>query len=134
MTKEELKQIYYLNKEIKMWQRELDRLQCQSLVKSPQITGMPFGGGISDKVANIAIEIAEIEAIIKGKLAEIQLQRKKIIEYINSIDDSIARQVIFLRCVSNLSFYDIAKEIGDGYTYDAVRQIYYRRLKKDGIK
>jgi hypothetical protein len=134
LTREELKQIYYLNKEVKMWQRELDRLQCKSLVKGQEITGMPHVPGISDKVGEIATAMADIEAIIRGKLAEIQIQRKKIMEYINNIDDSIARQVIFLRCVSNLSFYDIAKELGDGYTYDAVRQIYYRRLKKDGIK
>lgn len=134
MTKNDLKQIYYINKEIKMWQRELDRLQCKSLVGSPQITGMPIGRGISDKVGDTASEIAEIKTIINGKLAEIQLQRKKIIEYINSIDDSIARQIVFLYCVSNFNFYQIAKELGEGYTYDSVRQIYYRRLKKDNIK
>ncbi|HHX31204.1 MAG TPA: hypothetical protein GX712_01260 [Bacteroidales bacterium] len=27
VTKEELKQIYYINKEIKMWQRELDAIE-----------------------------------------------------------------------------------------------------------
>ena len=56
MTREELKQIYYINKEIKMWQRELDRLQCKSLIGSQSLDGMPKGSGTSDKVANLAIE------------------------------------------------------------------------------
>lgn len=117
-----------------MWQRELERLQCKSLIKGQEITGMPFNTGTSDKVGDLVSTIADIEAIIRGKLAEIQLQRKKIITYINSIEDSIARQIVFLYCVSNLNFYQIAKELGEGYTYDGVRQTYYRRLKKDNIK
>ena len=60
-----------------MWQKELDRLECQSLVKGQEITDMPFGSGMSDKVADLAIEKADIMLIIKGKLTEIQLQRKK---------------------------------------------------------
>ena len=68
VTKEELKQIYYINKEIKMWQKELDRLECKSLVKGQEITDMPFGSGTSDKVADLAIEKADIRLIIEGKL------------------------------------------------------------------
>ena len=134
MTKEELKEIYYINKEIKMWQKELERLQCKSLVKGQEITDMPFSGGISDKVGDMAIEMADINAIIRGKLAEIQMQRKRIIEYINGIDDSITRQIVYLYCVSNLNWHQVAKSIGEGYTADGVKQTYYRHLKKNGVK
>ena len=134
MTKEELKQINQLNREIKMWQKELNRLQCRSLIKGQEITGMPFVTGASDKVGDLVAQIADTEAVIRGILARVQIERRKILEYIDSIDDSIARQVIFLKCVSGLNWYQIARELGQGYTADAVKQIYYRRLKKDGIK
>lgn len=133
MTKEELKQIYYLNKEIKMWQRELEDLQYKSLIKGQEITGMPFVTGTSDKVGDLVTRICDTEAVIRGLLARIQIERRKIIEYIESVENSTARQIIFLYCVSNMNFNQIAKEIGQGYTYDCVRQIYYRQLKKDGI-
>jgi len=129
LTKEELKQIYYLNKEIKMWQRELDRLQCQSLVKSPQITGMPFDGGISDRVGNTATEIKYIEDIIKGLLARIQIERRRIMEYIDSIDDSQLRQIIFLRNVSCMSWKQISVELGGYVSDECVKKIYYRHFK-----
>lgn len=132
MTKEELKQIYYINKEIKMWQREIERLQCKSLVKSQEITGMPFCGGTSDKVADIATEKADIEIIIKGKLAEIQLQRKKIIDYINKIEDSLLRQIMFYRNVSCMNWNQVARELGS--TENCVKQIYSRHFRKDGEK
>ena len=128
MTKEELKQIYYLNKEVKMWQKELERLQCMSLIKGQQITGMPHVPGVSDKVGDLATTMADIETIIRGKLAEIQMQRKRIIEYINSIDDSLLRQIIFLRNVSCMSWNQIANELGSNE--NCVKQIYSRHFKK----
>ena len=129
MTKEELKQIYYLNKEIKMWQKELERLQCMSLIKGQQITGMPHVPGVSDKVGDLAATMADIETIIRGKLAEIQMQRKRIIEYINSIDDSLLRQIMFLRNVSCMSWNQIANELGSNE--NCVKQIYSRHFRKN---
>ena len=129
LTKEELKQIYYINKEIKMWQNELDRLECKSLVKGQEITDMPLGSGTSDKVADMAIEKADIKLIIQGKLAEIQLQRKKILEYIDSIDDSLLRQIVFFRNVSCMSWNQVANELGS--TENCVKQIYSRHFRKE---
>ena len=128
MTKEELKQIYYINKEIKMWQRELDRLQCKSLAGGTSIDGMPRGNGTSDKVADMAIERTEIEEIINGKLAEIQVQRKRIMNYINNIDDSLLRQIMFLRNVSCMNWNQVAKELNS--TENCVKQIYSRHFRK----
>jgi hypothetical protein len=129
VTKEELKQIYYLNQEIKMWQKELERLQCKSLVKGQEITGMPFVGGASDKVGDMVTQIVEIEQIIRGKLSEIQLQRKKIIEYINNIEDSLLRQVIFLRNVSCMNWNQVANELGS--SENCVKQMYSRHFKQN---
>jgi len=129
LTKEELKQIYYLNKEVKMWQKELERLQCMSLIKGQQITGMPHVPGVSDKVGDLATTIADIEAIIRGKLAEIQIQRRKIIEYINSIDDSLLRQIMFLRNVSCMTWGQVARELNS--TENCVKQIYSRHFRKN---
>ena len=131
VTKEELKQIYYINKEIKMWQKELDRLECKSLVKGQEITDMPFGSGTSDKVADLAIEKADIRLIIEGKLKEIQLQRKRIIEYIDSIDDSLLRQIMFFRNVSCMSWNQVANEIGGNNTENSVRMMYNRHFIKE---
>lgn len=128
VTADELKQIYYINGEIKMWQRELERLQCKSLVKGQEITDMPRGSGTSDKVADAAIERVEVETIIKGKLAEIQVQRKKIMDYINGVDDSLLRQIMFFRNVSCMSWGQVAKELGS--TENCVKQIYSRHFRK----
>jgi hypothetical protein len=126
VNKKELSQIFFLNNELKMWQEELDKIQSQSIIKGQEITDMPRGGGISDKVGNLASQIADIEMVIRGKLAEIQLERKKIIEYINSISDSQTRQIIFYRCVSCLSWKQVAGSIGGECTERSVRHIFER--------
>ena len=127
MTKEELKQIYYLNKEIKMWQRELDRLQCKSLIGGQSLDGMPKGSGMSDKVADLAIEKEEIREIINGKLAEIQVQRKRIMNYINGIEDSLLRQIMFLRNVSCMNWKQVARELN--ITEGCAKMTYHRHFK-----
>ena len=129
MTKEELKQIYYINKEIKMWQRELDAIECKSLIKGQVLTGMPYGSGTSDPTFNIVAEREKYRKIIDGKLAEIQIQRRKIIEYIDGIDDSLLRQVMFLRNVSCMSWGRVANEIGGSNTENSVRMIYNRHFE-----
>ena len=74
LTKEELKQIYYINKEIKMWQRELDAIECKSLIKGQVLTGMPYGSGTSDPTFNIVAEREKKRKNTK-KLLRVNLQR-----------------------------------------------------------
>lgn len=129
LTKEELRQIYYINREIIMWQRELDRLKCTSLVKSPIISDRPRGGchrGVED----LAVDLAEYETIIRGLLAKVQVQRKRIVEFINGIDDSLMKQIIFYRHISCMRWNEVAAEIGGGNTEDSVRMVYNRYFKK----
>lgn len=132
MTKQELKQIFFLNEEAKMWQRELDRIQCKSIIKGQEITDMPRGsGGTTDNVGNMATDIADINMVIKGKLAEIQLERKRMVEYINSIDDSLLRQILFYRHVSCMGWKQVALSIGGDNTADCVRKAHDRFIDKN---
>ena len=110
-----------------MWQRELDRLQCKSLIGSQNLDGMPKGSGTSDKVADLAIEKEEIREIINGKLTEIQVQRKRIMNYINSQEDSLLRQIMFLRNVSCMNWNQVARELNS--TENCVKQIYSRHFR-----
>ena len=110
-----------------MWQRELDRLQCKSLIGGQSLDGMPKGSGMSDKVADLAIEKEEIREIINGKLAEIQVQRKRIMNYINGIEDSLLRQIMFLRNVSCMNWNQVARELN--ITEGCAKMTYHRHFK-----
>lgn len=127
LTKDELKQIYYINKEIQMWQRELEKIRSQGLVKSPTISDMPKGGQKFD-ISDYVSAIADYEAVIRGLLAKVQIQRKKIIEYIEGVDDSLMKQIIFYRCVSCMTWQEVADAVGGNNTENSVRMMYNRFL------
>ena len=131
MTKKELSQIYYLLGEVKMWQRELARIQCESVIKPQQITDMPRGTGVSDPTARTVESTVHIEQIIEGKLAEIQIQRERIIKYIDGIEDSFMRQIMFCRHVSCMKWEQVAVEIGGDNTKDTVRMAHNRFLNEN---
>ena len=129
MTKAELEQIYYLNRELKMWETELERVRCKSLVGSP-LPGNSHGSGVSDKVADRAERIIELENRIIAKRDEIQRLRDEAVEYIYSIPDSLTRQIIYYRCVSLMSWRRVAYEVGGNNTPDGVRMIYNRFMEQ----
>ena len=128
MTKSELEQIYYLNRELKMWETELERVRCKSLVGSP-LPSNSHGSGVSDKVADRAERIIELENRIVAKRDEIQRLRDEAVEYIESIPDSLTRQIVYYRCVSLMSWRRVAYEVGGNNTEESVRQIYSRFMR-----
>ena len=128
MTKAELEQIYYLNRELKMWETELERVRCKSLVGSP-LPSNSHGSGVSDKVADRAERIIELENRIIAKRDEIQRLRDEAVAYIESIQDSLTRQIIYYRCVSLMSWRRVAYEVGGNNTEESVRQVYSRFMR-----
>ena len=130
MTKEELSQIYWLRKEIAMWQQKLDRLEHQSLIKGQQITGMPSGGSRTvSKIEDHAVKTEELRERIRELKGRAVREEAKILEYIKGVEDVFVRQIIQYRFIENLSWNTVAKKIG-GTTPDAVRMALDRHLKK----
>lgn len=129
MSREELSQIYYINKEITMWENELNALREKSLMRSKEITGMPFANTneTSDPTASIAIRIRDIELIIVGKRTELLIQQERITKFIMDIEDSYIRQIIKYRCVDCMKWQDIADKLHT--TENAAKQMFSRFLK-----
>ena len=128
MTEKELNQLHWINKEIGVLKNQLEELKSRSMIKGQEITDMPFGSGTSDKTADRALAIREIEELYEIKLKELYLVRARIERYINSIDDDTERLIIRLRCINSLRWDDIGKEMG--YHRTRVSQIYHRHLTK----
>ncbi len=129
MTKKELEQVYYLDRELKMWEEELNALRTQSLVRSPSF-GAIRGEGIYDKVGERARKTADLEAKINARKDEIQNTREEIMKFLTDIPDSVTRQVAYYRCVKLMSWQRVALKLGGGNTEESVRKIYSRFLQK----
>lgn len=127
MTKKELSQIYYLNREIEMWQIELESLRDISSVK---LNGMPKGTDITDATGEKAIRAAQISNIIEGKLKELQIKRKEIYEFITELDDPLMRQIVMYRCLSLCTWEEVAIYVGGRNTAESVRKMFDRFFLK----
>lgn len=131
MTRKDLEQVYYLNNELKMWQRRLADLQADIALSPKVLDGMPYSktNAVSSPTEIKAIRIAELSNIIEGKISEIQVTLMDIESFIVTIEDSLIRQIVEYRCCKLMKWQQIADRIGDGYTEEAVRQSYHRFVK-----
>lgn len=130
MTNQELSQLYYLVKEIKLKRQQLEQLRTIAEGTTVELTGMPHGTGIKDKIGNVAADIADIKAILELKIQEYYYQYNRLTRYIESIDDSLIRQIMTLRYIELKEWNDVADLVGGNNTEDSVKKRVYRYLDK----
>ena len=119
MTKKELSQLYYLKKEIKEQQRRITELEAAATKCTANISGIPSGKGISDKVGQYAAQIADLKAILDLNIKKCFYELNRLTRYIESIEDSEMKLIFSFRYIQNMSWYEISKNLGslgDGST------------------
>ena len=119
MTKAELMQLYYLNREIINDTEELVELkikarQCAEEKWNPEMEKM----------------IAEHEARLVEKVRRCKKLRNKINEFIDGIEDSLTRQIIFYRYEKCMTWRQVAYMTGGYNSEEGVRKIAERYLKR----
>ena len=143
MTKKELSQLYYLNREIEMLKRQLDALESKqdehtcSTVRASQLS-YPYTlhsitvSGATDPEASYRrrAEIRETKALISLKIEQCDIEYSRLMRYINGVEDSLIRQILTYRYVSGFNWTQVAMHIGGGNTADSVKKACYRFLDK----
>lgn len=127
MTKKELSQCYWLNREIEHLQDELLKLDGAEY-KTANLTGMPRGGEISDNVSKLATQRAELHRLVSLKLEECMIARVRIERYIDSVEDSEIRLILRLRHINGLSWTDMSTELN--YSERHMQRLYKEYFKK----
>ena len=128
MTLKQLSQLYYLRKEIEMYEQMIKKLQSEAEITTQKITGMPSSGNVSDKVGQIAADIADYKALIDCDKKKCKYELEKLHKYIQSIDDSLTRQIFTLRFINGCNWNKVADAIGSSEY--SVKHICYRYIKK----
>lgn len=131
MTLKELSQLYYLNREIEMDKKRLQELEVKAVSCTASLSGMPLGSGVSDRVGRYAAEIVDLRGIIEAKLQQCIYERNRLERYIQSIDDSLVRQVFAYRFVNGLPWKQVAACIGGNNTEDSCRKLVSRYIDRN---
>ena len=138
MTRKALERIYWLKRELKMWEDRLHELEADMSPDTPAADGMPHTttNSVRSPTEDKAVLIADHYSIISGKAAELRMAIKEVETFIVNIDDPIVRQIIEYRCVKLKAWEDVADLMGRPYTAENVRQIYHRfvtNMEREGI-
>ena len=132
MTLKELSQLYWLNREIENDYARLEQLRSEAYgVGSARGDGMPHGTEPGRTTEGKAVAIAQAENVIREKLTRIQQEQLRLMTYINTVEDSLTRQIYILRFVGGLTWEQVAARIGGGNTGDSVRMACYRYMRKN---
>lgn len=131
MTKKELSQLYYLNREIEQLQRRIAELEARALSTSKPITGMPSVPGVVDKLGKYVAEIADLKGILDLNLKKCFYELNRLNRYIQGIEDSEIRMIMSLRYVNGLTWEQVAYSIGGMNSADGVKKKAYRFLNKN---
>lgn len=112
MTIDEINSIYYINKEIARIQEELYNLKNKNFYKGNIITGMPKGSSEGDIFSDYAEDIRTLESMLQYSLKKLQIERKRVEEFLNTIEDAEMRLIVRLRAVNNMKWEEIGLELG----------------------
>lgn len=131
MTKNDLEKVYYLKKELQMWQKRYEELIADMSQDTVAADGLPHSvtNSIGRPTENKAILIADHVELIREHMQKIGLAIREVEQFVVTIDDPLIRQIVTLRCVECLSWGEIADRIGSNATAENTRLIYHRFIK-----
>ena len=131
MTKKDLEKVYFLKRELDMWEKRLKELYLDMSQDTVAPDGMPHSttNKISNPTEDKAVQIADHIDLIKGKQAEIRVAIREVEAFIVCIDDPLIRQIVELRCVYLMPWDEVATKVGKKATADNVRQMYHRFIQ-----
>lgn len=131
MTLHDLNQLCDLRHEVNALSERLGALQSRATATTSSLSGLPNAPGYSDKVGDYAVAMADLKEIISERLEQCVVKLREVEMYISNIDDSLTRQVMMYRFAYDMSWRDVAAQVGGGNTEDSVRKMCYRYLEKN---
>lgn len=132
MTRKDLEKVYFLKRELKMWEKRLEELYADISQDTVSPDGMPYSktNKVSSPTESKAIQIADHIDLIRGKQAEIRMAIREVEAFIVGIEDPLIRQIVELRCAFCMTWEEVADRVGNKNTAENVRQMYHRFLKE----
>ncbi len=96
------------------------------------LTGMPHAPGVTDRVGDLAVEIAALEERNEALHRELAQAQDRINDYIRSIPDEYLQLIFRLRFIHCLSWGEVAAVLGKHTSEASVKSSCYRFLESRG--
>ena len=130
MDKKTLYRLFYLPKQIEQKKREIQRIWDRLTSMSPNLSGMPHGGGVHDKVGDGVVELVAKKEELEAQKRGFEQEEKAINDWIDSVEDLQINLMLCLRFREKLSWNQVADQMGGINTDDSCRKMIDRYLEK----
>ncbi len=130
MTLDELNVLFHLREELEELHELRNALLEKATSTTAPMTGMPHTGNATDKVAQFAAEIADIDGRIEEEQAEIEEKEKRIAAWAATIRSIKVRLAFRLRFLQGFAWKEVADIFGNYTSEAAVKQMCYNYLKR----
>ena len=130
MTKKELKNLYYLKKEIVAQKKRIKELENLATSCTAKVTELTNKTEVIDKVGKYAVEIADLKRLLDLNLKKRFYELVRLDKFIQTIDDPLIRLIAIYRFEKDMSWTQIAIALGGNNKAESVRKKIYRYLKK----
>lgn len=116
----------------------MQRVQAQEILNSlydkarpgsPPLTGMPRGTDVTDKVGNLALEIAEFKEQVDELDTRIAESSIKVEMFVKGISNLRMRLIFRLRFIRGQSWKEVADAIGASISESTAKQLCYNYLR-----
>ena len=112
MIREELNELYWLNKEIQDLKRRLKELEENTPIGSAKITGLPKGSSQSNQIESYIEKVDALKRKINENMILVIEEKKKIEDFIATVDDAEMRMIIRLRNIDLMGWQEIGDALG----------------------
>lgn len=128
MTVRELSKYYKLHERLERNKEMLTSLSAAAGLKAQVIDGMPHAPGVSDKVGDMAVELADLKETIAALEFKCDLEKRKVKKYISKISDDRTRMIFSLRFIHCMTWQEVADTLGGRNSANGVKHICYRYI------
>ena len=130
MDKRTLYRLFWLPKQIEQKKREIQRIWDRLTAMSPNMSGMPHGSGVHDKVGEGVVELVTKKEELEAQKRGFEQEEKEINDWIDSVEDIQINLMLCLRFRERRSWSEVADEMGGVNTDDSCRKMIDRYLEK----
>ena len=129
MTKEKLKNLFYLEKEIRCKEDQLEELSslAQRVTYVPAAEGGGKGNRAADKVGDAVVRIADLKEQIERSYAELMTAKSEAMAAIEKLNDATLRLVLEKRYLLKRPWLRIAFEMN--YSVDHIYTLHRKAVR-----
>lgn len=129
MTLQELSNHFKLRERLDRDLGILDSLVAAACPSAQVMTGMPHTSGVSDKVGDLAIEIADMKERVRYLRHEVSQSEEVIAGFVETIEEDYTRMLFRLRFQRGMTWKQVAVAVGGRNTEAGVKAVCYRYLE-----